>query len=135
MEVVRGVISATEAESEELERFRFFRLSLRSAYDLVKTDCRSRIKQKRKDKPIKMHVPTICDWLSFFASVFDSDNHKWDVSEGIVRGIRTLFSLDHKWDVSEGIVSGIGTLFSLEHTLYASDYDPDPTPSLVKTSL
>ena len=35
--VVSGVISATEAETEELERFHFFRLRLRSAYDLVKT--------------------------------------------------------------------------------------------------
>ena len=40
--VVSGVISATESESEESERFHFFRLRLqfrrlRSAYDLVKT--------------------------------------------------------------------------------------------------
>ena len=72
-------------------------------------------------------------------------------------------SLDHKRNVSDGIVIGIGTLFSLDHKLYASDYDSDsvaiekqpmtplttllfdfhlvisalttPTPSLVKTSL
>ena len=30
--VVSGVISATEAETEELERFHFFRLRLRSTY-------------------------------------------------------------------------------------------------------
>ena len=52
-----------ESESEESERFHFFRLRLplcplRSAYDLVKTRCRSQ-KQKRKDKPITMHVPTL----------------------------------------------------------------------------
>ena len=36
--VVSGVISATESESEESERFHFFRLRrLRSPYDLVKT--------------------------------------------------------------------------------------------------
>ena len=31
------MISAPDSESEELERFHFFRLRLRSAYDLVKT--------------------------------------------------------------------------------------------------
>ena len=35
------------------------------------------------------------------------------------------FSLDHKRNVSDGVVSGIGTLFSLDHKLYASDYDSD----------
>ena len=35
------------------------------------------------------------------------------------------FSLDHKQNVSDGVVSGIGTLFSLDHKLYASDYDSD----------
>ena len=33
------------------------------------------------------------------------------------------FSLDHKWNVSDGVVSGIRTLFSLDHKLYTSDYD------------
>ena len=34
------------------------------------------------------------------------------------------FSLDHKRNVSDGVVSGIGTLFSLDHDkLDASDYD------------
>ena len=35
------------------------------------------------------------------------------------------FSLDHKRNVSDGVVSGIGTLFSLDLKLYASDYDSD----------
>ena len=35
------------------------------------------------------------------------------------------FSLDHKRNVSDGVISGIGTLFSLGHKLYASDYDSD----------
>ena len=36
--VVSGVIRATESDSEESERFHFFRLRrLRSAYDLLKT--------------------------------------------------------------------------------------------------
>ena len=39
---------------------------------------------------------------------------------------RTIwFSLDHKRNVSDGVVSGVGTLFSLDHKLYASDYDFD----------
>ena len=33
------------------------------------------------------------------------------------------FSLDQKWNVSDGVVSGIRMLFSLDHKLYASDYD------------
>ena len=35
------------------------------------------------------------------------------------------FSLDHKRNVSDGVVSGIGTMFSLDHKLYASDNDSD----------
>ena len=35
------------------------------------------------------------------------------------------FSLDHKRNVSDGVVSGIGTLFSLDYKLYALDYDSD----------
>ena len=47
------------------------------------------------------------------------------------------FSLDHKRNVSDGVVSGIGTLFSLDHKLNASlitTLTPTPTPSLVKTN-
>ena len=36
-------------------------------------DCRSR-KKKRKDKPITIHVVTLCDWLSSSASASDHDN-------------------------------------------------------------
>ena len=39
------------------------------------------------------------------------------------------FSLDHKRNVSDGVVSGIGTLFSLDYKLYASDYDSDSIAS------
>ena len=39
------------------------------------------------------------------------------------------FSLDHKRNLSDGVVSGIGTLFSLDHKLYACDYDSDSVPS------
>ena len=46
------------------------------------------------------------------------------------------FSLDHKRNVSDRVVSGIGTLFSLDHKLDASLITTlTPTPSLVKTSL
>ena len=73
--VVSGVVRVTESESEQSEHFHFFRLRLRlgrlrSAYNLVKT----RLKQKRKDKPITMHVPTLCDWFSSSASACDSDD-------------------------------------------------------------
>ena len=62
---LRLVISTTESNQNVL-------VSSDSAYDSVayvplmilwKPDCRSR-KQKRKDKPITMHVPTPCDWFS-----------------------------------------------------------------------
>ena len=39
------------------------------------------------------------------------------------------FSLDHKRNVSDGVVSGIGTLFSLDYKLYASDSDSDSIAS------
>ena len=39
------------------------------------------------------------------------------------------FSLDHKQNVSDGVVSGIRTLFSLDHRLYVSDYDSDSVAS------
>ena len=39
------------------------------------------------------------------------------------------FSLDHKQNVSDGVVSGIRTLFSLDHKLYAYDYDSDSVAS------
>ena len=98
--VVSGVISATESESEESERFHFFRLRvrlrrLRSAYDLVKPVCRSR-KQKQKDKPITIHVPTLCDW--FCMRLWQPSFHLI-VNDGVVSGIRrirTLFSPDRK---------------------------------------
>ena len=41
------------------------------------------------------------------------------------------FSLDHKRNVSDGVVSGIGTLFSLDHKLYASDYNSDSNSNSV----
>ena len=68
-----------------------------------KPDCRSR-KQKRKDKLIKMHVPTLC-------------------SSSSASTLTIWFSPDHKWNVSDRVVKEIGTLLSLARTLYASDYD------------
>ena len=57
-----------------------------------------------------MHVPTLCDWFGFSASAFDCYH---------------LVSLDHERYVSDGVISGIGTLFSLDHKIYASDHDHD----------
>ena len=72
--VVSGVISATESESEEAERFHFFRLGrLRSAYNLVKTRL-SDSEAEAKDKSITMNVPKLCDWFASSASASDSDN-------------------------------------------------------------
>ena len=59
-----------------------------------------------------MHVPTLCDWFSSPASASDPIPTIW-------------FSLDHKRNVSDGVVSGIGTRFSLDHKVYASYYDSD----------
>ena len=39
------------------------------------------------------------------------------------------FSLDHKRNVSDGVVNGIGTLFSLDLEVYASGYESDSVAS------
>ena len=39
------------------------------------------------------------------------------------------FSLNHKQNVSDGVVNGIRTLFSLDLKLYASDYDSNSVAS------
>ena len=59
-----------------------------------------------------MHVPTLCDWFSSPASASDPIPTIW-------------FSLHRKRNVSDGVVSGIGTRFSLDHKVYASYYDSD----------
>ena len=63
-------------------------------------------KVNRKDKPITMYVPTLVTFLV-----------------PLLLLTTTWFSSDHKRNVSDGVVSGIGTLFSLDHKLYASDFD------------
>ena len=63
-----------------------------------------------------MHVPTLCYWFGSSAS----DN---------------LVLLDHKRNVSDGVVSGIGTLFSVDHKVYASDYDSDSDSESVAIAL
>ena len=45
------------------------------------------------------------------------------------------FSVDHKRNVSNGVVSGIGTLFSLDHKASATLLITTPTLSLTKTNL
>ena len=57
-----------------------------------------------------MHVSTLCDQFVSSASASASDNLAFN-------------ALDHKRNVSDGVISGIVTLFSLDHKLYASDYD------------
>ena len=109
---VSGVISATESESE---RFHFLPTPLptpsltfrlwSSENQIVRVGSRSgRISQSECSFPrfviglvLLLLLPTPTIW----------------------------FSQDHKRNVSDGVVSGIGTLFSLDHKLYASDYDSD----------
>ena len=113
--VVSGVISATESESEESERFHFLPTPLTtpsltfrlwsSENQIVGVGSRSgRISQSECTFPrfviglvLLLLLPTPTIW----------------------------FSLDHKRNASDGVVSGIRTLFSLDHKLYASDYDSD----------
>ena len=97
--VVSGVISATESESEESERFPFFLFRLRL---------------RLRTKPITKRGKVQCDW--FILPLLLPNPTIW-------------FSLDHKQNVSDGVVSGIRTLFSLDHKLYASDYDSDSVAS------
>ena len=54
-----------------------------------------------------MPIPTPCDWFSL--PLLLSTPTIW-------------FSLEHKWNVSDGVISGVRMLFSLDHKLYASDY-------------
>ena len=86
-------------------RIRTFPFSSDSAYDSVfqfliqwKSDCRSR-KQKGKYKPITIHVPTLCDWFGSSASASVPSRRPsfhLIVNDGVVGGIRTLFSPDGK---------------------------------------
>ena len=66
----------------------------------------SKSETERKDKLIKMHLPTLC-------------------SSSSASTLTIWFSPDHKWNVSDRVVKEIGTLLSLTRTLYASDYDSD----------
>ena len=66
--------------------------------------------RSRRTKPITKRGNVHCDW--FILPLLLPTPTIW-------------FSLDHKRNVSDGVVSGIGTLFSLDHKLYASDYDSD----------
>ena len=58
-----------------------------------------------------MHVPTLCDRFLVFLLLLSTPT--------------IWFSLDHERYVSDGVISGIGTLFSLDHKIYASDPDSD----------
>ena len=111
--VVSGVISATESESEESERFHFLPTPLTtpsltfrlwsSENQIVGVGRRSgRISQSE------------CTFSRFVIGL---------VLLLLLPTPTIWFSLDHKRNVSDGVVNGIATLFSLDHKLYASDYD------------
>ena len=61
-----------------------------------------------------MHFPTHCDWF-IYLFIF------WP----LLLTPTNWFLLDHKRNVSDGVVSGMETLFSVDYKLYASDYDSD----------
>ena len=107
-----GVISATESESAESERFHFFQLCLWLFLLFRLWSRENQIvgvwSRSGRTKPITKCGKVHCDW--FVLLLLLSTPTIW-------------FSLDHKWNVSNWVVSGIGTLFSLDHKLYASDYD------------
>ena len=115
--VVSEVISATESESAESERFHFFRLRLRlrrlrSAYDLVKTRLsESEAEAEGWTNHNARRVPRFV--IGLFLPLLLPTPTIW-------------FSLDHKQNVSDGVVSGIRALFSLDHKLYVSNFDSDP---------
>ena len=119
MGVVSRVISATESGSEESEGFHFFRLRsrlrrLRSAYDLVKTRLSESEAEAERINQSQCTFPRFVIGLVLLL---------------LLPTPTIWFSLDHKRNVSDGVVSGIGTLFSLDHKLYASDYDSDSVTS------
>ena len=107
--VVSGVISATESESDP---FHFFLLCFRLTFRLWSSENqmvavgsrRGRINQSKCTFPrfvIGLVLPLLLPILTI------------------------RFSLDHKRNVSDGVVSGIGTRFSLDYKVYASYYDSD----------
>ena len=105
-----------ELESEESERFHFFRLCLRlrrlrSAYDHSSENqivgVRSRSGRISQSECMFPHFVFCLVLLLLLPSP------------------TIWFSLDHKRKGSDGVVSGIGMLFLLDHKLYPSDYDSD----------
>ena len=99
-------------ESEESERFHSLLTPLTTPSFTIqwKPHFRSR-KQKRKNKPITIHVPTLCDWFSSPPSACDSD-HK-----------RRSRKRNHN------------DVFSRTLILTLLITNPTPTPSLVETGL
>ena len=96
--VISWVISATESAPEESERLHFLPTPLMTPSFTIKwkPDCRSR-KQTRKDKLITMHVSTFNDWFSSRVCFrLQQPCFHLIVSDRVVSGIRTLFSLDRK---------------------------------------
>ena len=56
----------------------------------------------------------LCDWVSLPL---------------LLLTLTIWFSLDHKWNMSNSVISGVRMLFSLDHKLYASDYFSDSVAS------
>ena len=72
-----------------------FRLRLRrlcSAYDLVQNKIVGVGSRSRRTKPITKHVNVHCDWLILpilllTPTIWFSPDHKWNVSDGVVREV------------------------------------------------
>ena len=103
--VVSGVISATESESEESERFHFL--------------------------PTPLTTPSLAFRLwSSENQIVGVGSRSGRINQSQCRVPDPPACREKTWrptplNVSDGVVSEIGTLFSLHHKLYASDYDSD----------
>ena len=54
-------------------------------------DCQSQ-KKKWKDKPITVHIPTLCDWFRSSASASDCDNLVFTRSEAKHKNQNAVFT-------------------------------------------
>ena len=106
-QVFRKGIHSEVVLNEHLEKMLFTELSVRQ---VVRGFFRGRIIQSKCTFP---HF--VIGFTGSFASASDSGNLVFTRSYIITRSSH----------VSDGVVSGIGTLFSLDYKLYALDYDSD----------
>ena len=113
--VVSGVTSATEAASQESERFHFLPTPLTTpslTFRLWSSENRIVVVGSRSWRTNQSQ----CTFPRFVIGL---------VLLLLLPTSTIWFSLYHKRNVSDGVVSGIGTLLSLDHKLDASDYDFD----------